>query len=224
MLADDAFWLFHDERSGRPRIPVRSVGVALGAALLAELALDGRLEVSAEVVRPASGYAAAIGSRAGLVRRAMSGGPPDVAAGEALARVRAEPGSHPLRDWLAVLCLDSARLVGHRMVGAGVAVERAVRRGLRREVVFLPVDPIAAAWPAARLSTGVRGHRGLEPADVFLLGLAAATPLVDDLLADAPAPMRERALARLEGLPGSWRELLETTRVVVASGVMTHRT
>jgi hypothetical protein len=91
-------------------------------------------------------------------------------------------------------------------------------------VVFLPVDPIAAAWPAARLSTGVRGHRGLDLADVFLLGLLAATPLVEELLADAAAPLRERALARQGDLPPPWRALLTTTGVAVASGVMTQRT
>jgi hypothetical protein len=223
VLADDAFWLFHDEGSGRSRISVRSVGVALGAALLAELAFDRLLEVSAELVRPVSGGAAAAALPTGPVRLSIPGRL-DAASAEVLARVTAETEVHPVRDWLAVLSLDSARLVGHRMVADGVAVERGVRRGLRREVMFVAVDPISAAWPAARLSTGVRGLRGWEPADVFLLGLVAATPLGEDLLADAPALMRERALGRLAGLPRSWQELLETTRVTVASRVMANRT
>jgi hypothetical protein len=211
VLADDAYWLFHDERSGRPRIPARAAGTALAAAVLAELAADGLLAVTARSVRPAS-------------PPDPEGRRPDLAVTEVLSRVAAEPDHHPARDWLTVLSGDVAGLVGHRMVAAGTAVARPVRRGLRRDVTFLPVDPIAAAWPAARLSTGVRGHRRLEPTDVLLLGLTAATPLFADLFADCAPQQRATALAGTDELPLPWRELLETARVAVASGVMTHRT
>lgn len=216
MLADDAFWLFHDDRSGRPRIPARAVGTALAAAVLAELVSERLIEVTSNAVSltPPLAFAATATARSNML---------DPAAGEVTARVAAEAQPHPPRDWLAVLSLDVAGLVGRRMVGAGVAVERGVRRGLRRGVVFLPVDPIAAAWPGARLSTGVRGQRRLDGGDVFLLGLVAVTPLADDFLADAPAPMRERVLAGVGGLPRPWWELLESTRVAMASGVMTQR-
>ncbi|MGF1646067.1 MAG: GPP34 family phosphoprotein [Kineosporiaceae bacterium] len=223
MLTDDAFWLFHDDRSGRSRIPARLVGIALAATVLAELSSEGLLEVTADSVRRIR-PGAAVRTATSPVRLLAPADPLGSVAAEVVARVAAEPGSHPLRDWITVLAQDSVGLIGGRMVATGIAVERTVRRGLRREVVFLPVDPIAAAWPAARLSTGVRGHRWLEPADVFLLGLAAATPLGADLLVDAPPQMRETALARVDDLPGSWRVLLETTRVAVASGVMTLRT
>jgi hypothetical protein len=229
VLADDIFWLFHDEGSGRARVPARTAGTAVAAGLLAELFARGSLAISAPVLRPGSpGTRDAIDQltllpeapeAAGWVATGL-----DAAEGAVLSRVRAEPELHPLRDWLAVLSLEAIGLVGRRMVAQGAAVDRQVRRGLRRDVVFLPVDPIAAAWPAARLSTGVRGHRNLDAGDVFLLGLAAATPLADDLLADAPAPLRDRALGQQDELPGPWRVLLDTTRVAVASGVMTQRT
>jgi hypothetical protein len=180
----------------------------VAAAVFAEVSAVGLLHVTSEAVRPS---------------RVPTDISLDSVAAEVVARVLAEPQPYSARDWLVALSQDAVGLVGRRMAAAGMAVERGVRRGLRRDVVFLPVDPIAAAWPAARLSTGVRGHRSLEPADVFLLGLAAATPLGEDLFADSTAAMRERALARLNGLPVPWVELLETTRVAVASGVMANR-
>ena len=223
MLADDTYWLFHDDRSGRPRIPVRVVGIAMAAAILAELTTDHLLEITAGWLRPVQRDGVTASTTMSRAQLSAPARPLDSVAAEVLARVVAESEVHPVRDWLAVLSLDSARLVGHRMVAAGVAVERGVRRGLRRDVVFVPVDPIAAAWPGARLSTGVRGQRRLDAGDVFLLGLVAVTPLAEDLLADAPGPVRERVLAGVGDLPRPWWELLESTRVAVASGVMTQR-
>ncbi|MGF1646373.1 MAG: GPP34 family phosphoprotein [Kineosporiaceae bacterium] len=224
MLADDAYWLFHDDRSGRSRIPSRVAGTALAAAVLAELAAEGLLVVTSRVVRPTPAARPSGDPDAMAHPTAHLARPLDTAAAEVLSRIAAEPDHHPPRDWLTVLSADAAALVARRMVADGSAIARPVRRGLRREVITLPVDPIAAAWPSARLSTGVRGHRRFGPGDVFLLGLTAATPLFSDLFVDSTPHMREAALAQQDRLPKPWLELLEITRLAVASGVMTHRT
>lgn len=230
MLADDVYWLFHDEGSGRPRVPTRTAGTVVAAGLLAELSAAGFLHVDADSVHPAP----ATGARPGRPDAARPDhvapdpAEPDPAGAEVLARVLAEPGAHPLRAWLAVLAHDAPHLVGERMTRAGTAVRRTLRRSLarrlRREHTYLPTDPIAAAWPAARLTTGVRRHHRFAPADAFLLGLVAATPLAADLLADSTPDMRRHALDQVEDLPRTWQDLIGTTRVAVAAGVLTNRT
>lgn len=217
MLADDIYWLFHDEGSGRTRVPARTAGIAVAAGLLAELSASGFLHVDVDSVHPAA-------ARPGRPDTVVT----DPAGVEILSRVLAEPQPHPPRAWLAVLAHDAPHLVGRRMTRAGTAVERPLRRslarGLRRDVTYLPTDPIAAAWPAARLTTGVRRHQRFDPADAFLLGLVSATPLAGDLLADSSPTMRRHALDQVADLPRSWQDLIGTTRVAVASGVLTNRT
>ncbi|MGF1662554.1 MAG: GPP34 family phosphoprotein [Kineosporiaceae bacterium] len=220
MLADDAYWLFHDDTSGRARVPARTAGTVLAAAVLAESSADGVLDVGPDAVRAA----VATGRPTGPGTAGEDPSRLDVVAAEVLARVLAEPDTHPLRDWLAALARDAPHLVGRRLAGTGAAVERRVRRGLRRDVMYLPTDPIAAAWPTARLTTGVRAGRRLEPADTFLLGLAWATPLAGDVLADTDPDRRRHALDRIAHLPPPWLALVEVSRVAVAAGVLTNRT
>lgn len=216
MLADDAYWLFHDDRSGRSRVPSRTTGTALAAAMLAEQSASGLLEVSADAVRhraspPSSSMPGRRGARL------------DTVALDVFERVTSEADTYAIRPWLIVLGPDAATIIGTRMTGAGLVYERHVLRSLRRRVVYLPVDPIKAAWPAARLATGVRQMRRFTTEDAFLLGLAAATPLAGDLFRDSTADMRRLALEQVRELPPAWSDLLEAVRVTVAADTLTNR-
>jgi hypothetical protein len=128
LLADDAYWLFHDDRSGRPRIPARVVGIAMAAAVLAEQTADHLFEISAGRLRPVLPDGTTASTTTSRTQVPSSVRPLDAVAAEVLARVAVESEVHPVRDWLAVLSQDVADLVGRRMVAAGVAVERGVRR------------------------------------------------------------------------------------------------
>src|SRR5207247_5419662 len=45
LLADDLFFVMHDDRTGRPRLHPRAVGLGLAGALLGELMLFARLSI-----------------------------------------------------------------------------------------------------------------------------------------------------------------------------------
>src|SRR5436305_14885460 len=83
----DAFYLLaHDKNTGRPHQPMRITHMALGAAMLAALLLDGMIH---------------IGSRHGTVRVNRSPLPPHLAQPIALAAGQA--AAHPLQAWLHYL-------------------------------------------------------------------------------------------------------------------------
>jgi hypothetical protein len=207
LLADEFFFLSHDDSTGRARLHGTAVGLGLAAALLAELVLEKRIAV-----------------RDGQLA-VLDGTPPrDALAHATLDQITAEPQSHPLRTWLVFLGQTAREAVGDRLWRAGLVHRETSRRLFRQSLVYPPVDPHRAARTAARLSTRVRLGEPLDLLDVFLVGLAIATGL-DQTLLEAAGPNGYQYARRLAaGLPPPLRDLLGQTEAAVGDAVLSHRT
>jgi hypothetical protein len=161
-VADDLFLLAHDDRSGRPRLAARPLGLGLAAGLLAELMLgnqpaitvgeDGALRIAREVPGTA------------ISRHPL------------LSQVDLEPVLHPVPDWLAFLARDAARDVGTRLEQAGY-LTRAGRRFPGRPARLVPADADWAFAPVNRVAAGLDPRRLWEPYTAALAGLAYACGL-----------------------------------------------
>jgi Golgi phosphoprotein 3 (GPP34) len=161
-VADDLFLLAHDDRSGRPRLAARPLGLGLAAGLLAELMLgdqpairlgrDGALRIAREVP------AAAIGRH------------------PLLQQVDLEPALRPVPDWLAFLARTAARDVGARLVQAGY-LTRVSRRLPGLPARLVPADASWAVAPVNRVAAALDPRRPWEPYTAALAGLAYACGL-----------------------------------------------
>lgn len=206
LLADEFYFLAHDDVTGRPRLHTRAVGTGLAAALLAELvlinrisALDGRLEV------------------------VDTSPPQDTLARTTLDHIVNEP-QHPIRTWLIYLGQTARETVGERLWRAGLLHRRTSRRLWRQTVVYVPIEVNRAGRTGARLATRVRFGEPMDYLDVFLIGLAIATGLEQQLLEGA-GPQGQQYVRRLIAeLPPPLRELLNQTEAAIGDAVLSHRT
>lgn len=169
MLADDFWWLAHDDHSGEPRVPVRVASWGLAAGLLGELLYGDRVRIAGDVVYP--------------VWQAQP--PADLASHEVFDQVKGEPQRHSVRDWLGFLASDAYERVAARLVRAGHVTVRASGLWPFRSERHVPVDPQVSGWPHARLAMGLRHRTPLSEDDRFLTGLAEATGLDEWLIRDA---------------------------------------
>ncbi|MFC7643242.1 GPP34 family phosphoprotein [Streptosporangium lutulentum] len=137
-LANDLFFVMHDNATGRMRLHARLTGLGLAAAILGELMLAGRITVELAA------------GRTRLV--VLDAAPPgDTLTRAALDHIVAEP-SHRFRTWLQFLARTALADVAARMTagwaaaparqppvaeaGAGRREHRGVARGTRQ-----PGDP-----------------------------------------------------------------------------------
>jgi hypothetical protein len=208
VLADDAYWLVHDDWTGRPRTSHRAAGLAVAAAVLGELIAGGALVAVRGRIAPAG----------------VSPVPPDeTVARDVFTRIVEERDQHPIGDWLDFLAPTVVDQVGRRMLRAGTA--RSQVQGLwGRRAVILPVDPgraARAAWVFAGLVAAVREGRTLDPWELFLLRLATAGSLRHQLFADVHPKQARAALDQLDNLWPPWVELLTATDRAIAAAALT---
>src|SRR5262245_7797119 len=97
-LADDLFFVVHDDRTGRPRLLPRAIGLGLAAGLLGELMLVGRLAMTD-----------------GVLAVADDRPPRDAVIHALLDQVIVERPSHGLRTWLAFFSRAAAEQVAKRL-------------------------------------------------------------------------------------------------------------
>lgn len=161
-VADDLFLMAHDDRSGRPLLASRPLGLGLAAGLLAELMLGNR-----PALRTGPDGALRI---AGEVRQTA------IAAHPLLRLVAAEPQLHPVPDWLAFLAISAARDVGARLEQAGY-LTRVQRRLPGRPARLVPADSSWAFAPVSRVIAALDPRRRREPYTAALAGLADASGL-----------------------------------------------
>ncbi|WP_405150080.1 GPP34 family phosphoprotein [Sphaerisporangium sp. NBC_01403] len=201
-LANDLFFVMHDDITGRMRLAPRLTGLGLAAALVGELMLAGRVTV---------------GLAAGQIRLAPLDTAPtgDAVTQSALEHIVAEP-SHRFRTWLQFLARTAHADVEARMAAEGLLGPPRGRLTRRRA----PVDPNIAAWPVGRLNLAIQRRQPLDAQDGVLLGLLAATGggrLV--LWEEDPAYLS----GAMSALPLPLRELVAQTEAAVGDSVISRR-
>src|SRR5437762_1499640 len=160
LLADDLFLVMHDDRTGRPRLHLRAVGLGLGGALLGELMLSRRLSIT-------DGHLVVLSDQP----------PRDVVTHAVLDQVIVERQPHAVRTWLAFFAQAAAEQVATRLERSGHVTRVEPRWPKRGSTRWVPADMSTAAWPAARLRHRLHRRESLEEPDVVLAGLVDATGL-----------------------------------------------
>ncbi len=204
-LADDLYLMAHDENTGRPQLQPRALGMGLAGALLAELMLAGRVDLTEAAVF--------------VTDRTP---PADRLLRYIHDQILSEGERHPPRDWLQFLARTSAEDVARRLGEAGylsLLTSRVPWRGDR----WVPVDADCAFAPFTRVRATLDRTQPLTLPGATLTGLAAACGLSTRLLNYAPANSRRPEDAVEQLWPGL-RELITQTRVAVDSAVLAHRT
>jgi hypothetical protein len=207
LLADDFFLVAHDSISMKCRLSDRAVRLGLAGALLGEQVLFRRINV-----------------RGGRLRVVDSTPPRDALAHTVLDHLLAEPGVTSVRDWLRFLARDAYEKVSQRLVREGHVHVREERRFLRVTTVLEPTVTTRSGWPESRLASRLSKGTALEPPDVVLGGLIAATGLDAYVLADTPPHARPYLHRMVAILPPSMREVVAQTAAAVGDAVLNART
>jgi hypothetical protein len=204
LLADDLYFVAHEETSGKSRLHPRVTGLALAAALLGELVMDGRIDL-----------------RAGLITILDRQPPADALAHTVLDQLASERQQHATHNWLAFLGASATEQVCQRMVRAG-HLNRSESRGLLRTTVrFVPADRSAAAWPEARLRRFLTRGEQLTIQDAVLAGLIEASDLTRHVLWDGDARSFQYLAWVLSSLPPPLRELTTQAQAAIGNAVIT---
>jgi Golgi phosphoprotein 3 GPP34 len=201
-LANDLFFVMHDNATGRMRLHARLTALGLAAAILGELMLAGRITVELA---------------AGQIRLVvLDAAPPgDALTQTALDHIVAEP-SHRFGTWLQFLARTALADVAARMTADGL-LRPPGRRPSRRQV---PIDVNIAAWPGGRVNLAMQRRKPLSVQDGVLLGLLVATggnQLV--LWEQNPGYLSDSITA----LPAPLQELIAQTEAAIGDSVISRR-
>lgn len=205
-VADDLYLLAHNDVTGKPYIQPRPLGLGLGAALLAELALGGAVGVRHDEITVMR------------VRRP----PSDQLQVRVLGQLTNEPERHPVGDWLAYLARSAPADVARRLAATGyLAQDKHLLPW--RDGRWIPVDRDSAFAPVLRVRAVLDVTQPLTAPGVVLAGLADACGLGFRLAQYTPAralrPLHQAVAQLLPGLS----DLISHTRAAVDSALLAHR-
>jgi Golgi phosphoprotein 3 GPP34 len=204
-LADDLWLLAHHERSGKPHLQPRAVGLGLAGGLLGELILPGTIRVWRGLIIPAGAQP-----------------PGDDLTHSVLRTMTAEREHLPVRDWMAFLAGTAAREVARRLEHAGYLTR--VRGGLiARGERWIPVDADGAFAPLVRVKSALSTRGPVAVQHVALGALATACGLDHQLTMYLPPGARDRLRGAARQLDPGLRELIAVTQTAVDGAVLTHR-
>jgi hypothetical protein len=206
LLAGDAYWMVHNDWTGRLRTSARAAGLVVGTAVLGQLIADGVISTYRGDVYLAEGHPV----------------PAEALAREVYAQIVGEPKHYPVGDWLEFLAPEICDRVGWRMVEAGTAWTETIGV-VRRRRLFRPTDAQRAAWVYAALVTGIRNGQRFEQSQLFMLRLAVAGSLRHQLLVDAGPDHVDGALQQLGLLWPPWLELLQAADLAIAATALTRQ-
>ena len=211
LLADDFWYIAHDDQNGRPRLHGSAISYGLAAALLGELAYSGHItfhrgEVHVLDTRPPDDWLQH------LVLSQLVNGQQHTAT----------------RTWLAYFAETANGTVTQRLRQAG-KVQPVQRRKILNVVgptatVHVPTDINKAAWAWMKLSTKLRDYRQLDPYDLALAGICQSCRLDQWLLDGAPYAARAHLRTLLNNAPESMRDLLADLDAAVGATILSHRT
>lgn len=206
-LGDEFFFVALDDRTGRPRLSAKVLGLGLAGALLGELVLDERIGVA--------------GDRVQVIERRP---PMDALAHTILDHLVAEPGSHSVRTWLVFLARTSREQVAERLWRAGYIRRERSRRMLRTEAVYPPTDVNTAYAPTARLANNLGNGRQLTWPEAALAGLVVATGLEGHVLYTSDPAAQDYLRHIVSHLTPDLHELVWHLHATVGDAVLTGRT
>ncbi|GLZ40434.1 GPP34 family phosphoprotein [Actinokineospora sp. NBRC 105648] len=201
LLADEFFLTGLDDVTGEQRLEPRALGVGLGAAVLGELVLGGRLVIDDGRLRAFDEPCA------------------DELQNRVRQWVRKDRSVVLARDWIRVLAArEIADLVRHRLHAANKVVRSTRRRLLRKPLeIYAPPSLSTAAASGVRIAGNLNVPRDLNPADLLLAGLLRATGRDRYVLSHCDPSVHDeltRQLRRNLG-PDSSQLLAHTTDVLV---------
>lgn len=208
LLGDQFFFVALDDRTGRPRLSEKVLGLGLAGALLGELLLEARISVA--------------GQRVQVTDRRP---PADALAHTVLDHLLAEPHGHPVRTWLAFLARTSREKVAERLWRAGDIRREQSRRMWRTHTRYPPTDVNTAHGPTARLADALDRGRPLTWPETALAGLVVATGLDGHVLFTSDTTARAQLRHTVSQLlPPDLHELVWHLHAAVGDAVLTGRT
>ncbi len=203
-LADDLWLLAHHERSGRPHLQPRALGLGLAGGLLAELVLPGTIRVWRGLIIPGGAQ------------------PPDNEVTRSVLRTMTAEREHlPVGDWLAFLAGTAARDVARRLEHAGYLTRARGRVG--RGERWVPVDADGAFAPLVRVKSALSARGPAAVQHVVLGALATGCGLDHQLTLYLPPGARERLREAARQLDPGLRELVTVTQTAVDGALLAHR-
>ncbi|MFE9187929.1 GPP34 family phosphoprotein [Micromonospora haikouensis] len=206
-IADEFFFMAHDDRTGRPRLYETALSHGLAAGLLAELYYARRITFDQGHIR---------------VRDARQ--PTDWLQHLVLEQLVNAPQHTATRVWLAFFATSAYDQVSLRMRQAGLLRTEQTGMLWRQRTLHVPTDVNTAAWSWAHLSQQLRHRRPLDDVDVTLAGLALHTQLDRALLDGAPFAARVH-LRQLVHRPSSpLGDLFAELDSAIGGAVLSHRT
>jgi len=208
-VGDDLYLAAHDDRSGKPQLPRRQLGLGLAGGLLAELLLDGSICVQRGCIAITAGTRGP-DQEEPLIRRVRG-------------QIASEPDLYPVRDWLRFLAPAAAGDIAGRLAQAGyLTYARARMPG--RPARYVPADPDWAYAALSRVRAALNPARSFAAGEVMLAGLVVACGLSFRLDHDLSSPAGVSAEQAIGMLPPELRELIVQTRAAVDSTVLASRT
>ena len=189
LVADDLYLIAHGDRTGRPRLQPRALGIGLAGALLAELMLAGWIGLR----RDGAVVIVAGAAQDTVMRHAL------------LKQIADEPGPQPVQAWLRFLAHGAARDVALRLEQAGYLEH--VRSWIPwRRGRWVPVNPDWAFAPMPRVRSALDPGRPVTPYGAALAGLAVACGLrflLDQYQAQGGRTVEDAVAARRPRLAGA---------------------
>ncbi|WP_163510286.1 GOLPH3/VPS74 family protein [Fodinicola acaciae] len=205
-VADDLWFIAHDDRTGKPRVSPVALDCGLAGALVGELVLSRNIQV-----------------RDGRIHVLTGKLPDDAATLEILENMLAEP-HHDVRTWLTYLSQNATTTVTNRLVRNGMLEPQETRRLLKTVIVYRPTDLEGAFWRSGRLEAALAGKRGQTTwGEIFLGGLLGAVGMLQlDLWDDGPR-ISEFVHGILAKADPSLREITATVHSLIGEAVLRMR-
>jgi len=207
-LADDFYLIGLDDRTGRPRLHAKALGLGTAAALLAELVLADHIHIHENRILVARGH-----------RDAGS-----AAAAAMLNAIIAEP-QHEIPTWLAFFAQTSTDIVVDRLVVGGFMKVEETRGLLRSKFSYEVTDRAALTWRSVRVARLIHDRDLRSWEDLALIALLVATRLIDDVLWNSDPDDRESLRVLLANLNNelSLHALITQVEALIAAAVLAQR-
>jgi hypothetical protein len=202
-LADEYYFVAHEDTTGKPRLHPGAVGLGSACALLTELMFAERVSI-----------------RSGQILVMDRTPPADALAHTTLDQLIREPQVRSARTWLSFFAQTATEGIAQRLLRAGEVRAERVRRGLRQVTIYVPVNMSAAAWPEHRLRHTFVGGKSISLGDAALAGIIVAIGLTDRIMWDVDAEGRRYLSQILASLPLPLRELFAHTEAAVGDAVL----